>query len=327
MKIENRKSKNSEKLVSIVVTSYNHAEFLQQRMESLFAQTYSNIEIIVVDDCSTDASREYLNQYKTHPKVRLYLLEKNNGYIYASNFGVSQAKGEYIVFAECDDFSEPDQIATLYQAITTNNNIGVAWSCSNMTDETGNIIGTDFPIRSAAFQNYCRTNVQVPGWMILKFMMHSCVVPNMSAAMFKKSLFTGIGGLSDKYRLSADLEFWVRMAEVGDFYYLKRPLNYFRTHPDTVRTHLGRSVQLIEMVDVIFHLKKKVSRTWKEKIEINIHLGYVWYYFARNEFRSFRRTFVPVLSGTFRQEPLLLLFMLLNIPVLSLKKIGKLLRS
>ena len=58
----------------------------------------------------------------------------------------------------------------------------------------------------------------------------------------------------------------------------------------------------------------------ERKNEINIHLGYVWYYFARNEFRSFRRTFVTVLSGTFRQEPLLLLFMLLNIPVLSLKK-------
>ena len=325
MKIENRKSASIDKLVSIVVTSYNHAEFLQQRMESLFAQTYPNIEIIVVDDCSTDKSREYLNQYKTSPEVRLYFLEKNKGYVYASNFGVSQAKGEYIVFAECDDFSSPDQIASLYQAITTNNNIGVAWSCSNLTDETGNIIGTDFPIRSTAFQNYCRTDVLIPGWIVLKFMMHSCVVPNMSAAMFKKSLFTGIGGLSEKYRLSADLDFWIRMAEVGDFYYLKSPLNYFRAHPDTVRIHLGRSVQLIEMVDIIFHLKKKVKRTWKEKIEINIHLGYVWYYFARNEFRSFRRTFITVLSGTFRQEPLLLFFMLLNIPVLSVKKIGKLL--
>jgi len=314
-------------MVSIVVTSFNHAEFLQQRMESLFAQTYSNIEIIVVDDCSTDGSREYLNQYKTNPEVSLFFLESNKGYVHASNYGVSKAKGEYIIFAECDDFSEPDQIASLYQAITTNNNIGVAWSCSNLTDETGNIIGTDFPIRSAAFQNYCRTDVQIPGSLILKFMMHSCVVPNMSAAMFKKSLFTRIGGLSDKYRLSADLDFWVRMAEVGDFYYLKRPLNFFRTHPDTVRTQLGRSVQLIEMVDIVFHLKKKVSITWKEKIEINIHLGYVWYYFAKNEFRSFCRTFVTVLSGTFRHEPLLLLFMLLNIPVLSLKKIGKLLRD
>jgi len=327
LKIENRKSASTDKMVSIVVTSFNHAEFLQQRMESLFAQTYSNIEIIVVDDCSTDGSREYLNQYKTNPKVSLFFLESNKGYVYASNYGVSKAKGEYIVFAECDDFSEPDQIASLYQAITTNNNIGVAWSCSNLTNETGNFIGTDFPIRSAAFQNYCRTDVQIPGSLILKFMMHSCVVPNMSAAMFKKSLFTRIGGISDKYRLSADLDFWVRMAEVGDFYYLKRPLNYFRTHPDTVRTQLGRSVQLIEMVDVVFHLKKKVSITWKERIEINIHLGYVWYYFAKNEFRSFCRTFVTVLSGTFRQEPMLLFFMLLNIPVLSVKKIGKLLRS
>ncbi|MCL6102023.1 MAG: glycosyltransferase [Bacteroidetes bacterium] len=294
-------------------------------MDSLLTQTYPDIEIIVVDDCSTDRSREYLNTYKSHPKVSLFFLESNNGYVHASNYGVSKANGEYIIFAECDDFSEPDQIDSLYQAITTNNNIGVAWSGSHLTDETGNIIGTDFPIRSTAFQNYCRTDVQVPGWMVLKFMMHSNVVPNMSTAMFKKSLFTRIGGLSEKYKLSADLDFWVRMAEVGDFYYLKKPLNNFRTHPDSVRNHLGTSVQLIEMIDIISHLKKKVKRTLKEKIELKMHLGNLWFYYAKNEFHSFYKTFVTVLTNTFRQEPLLLFFMLLSFPVLSVKKIGKLL--
>lgn len=314
-----------DNLVSIVVTSYNHAEFLQQRVESLLAQTYPNIEILVVDDCSTDGSRDYLLTYESHPKVSLFFLESNMGYVYASNYGVSKAKGEYLIFAECDDFSEPDQIASLYHAITTNNCIGVAWSSSILTDEHGKIICIDFEIRSSAFRNYCRVDVLIPGSLILKFMMHSCVVPNMSAAMFKKSLFNEINGLSEKYRLSADLDFWIRMAEVGDFYYLKRPLNYFRTHPSTVRNQLGRYVQLIEMIDIVSQLKKKVKRTLIENVEIKIHLGYMWYYYARNEFRSFCRTFLKVLHETYRQEPFLLFYMLLNIPVLTIKKIGKLL--
>ncbi len=78
----------SDNLVSLVVTSYNHAEFLPQRMESLMAQTYPNTEIIVVDDGSTDSSREYLLKYKDHPKVRLFFPDMNKGFVYASNYGV-----------------------------------------------------------------------------------------------------------------------------------------------------------------------------------------------------------------------------------------------
>jgi len=296
-------------------------------MESLLAQTYPNIEIVVVDDCSTDGSIEYLKQYNAHSKVRLFPLESNKGYVFASNHGVSKAKGEYIVFAECDDFSEPDQIASLYQAININNSIGVAWSSSNLTDRNSKIIGNDFQKRSAGFQNYCQTDVLIPGPLVMKFMLHSCVVPNMSAAMFKKSLFTRIGGLSEKYKLSADLDFWVRMAQTTDFYYLKRSLNNFRTHPDSVRNRLGTSVQLIEMIDIISHLKKKVKITLIEKIELKFRLGNLWYYYARNEFRSFCKSFVTVLTNTFFHEPLLLFFMLLSLPVLSVKKIGKLLRN
>ncbi len=314
-----------DNLVSIVVTSYNHAEFLPQRMESLLAQTYSNIEIIVVDDGSTDGSREYLNTFKVYPKVSLFFLESNKGYVYASNFGAGKAKGEYIIFAECDDYSEPDQVATLYQALTTITGVGVAWSRSHLIDEKGRIIGSDFQERSKAFQDYCNSDVQISGGMVQKFLLHSCVVPNMSAAMFRKSLFTGIGGLSDKYQLSADLDFWVRMAEAGDFYYLKKPLNYFRSHPDTVRNNLGHSVQLIEMIDIISSLKKKVKSTRKEKIDLKIRLGISWFISGKRDFASFSKTFLSVLTSTFRHEPLLLFFLFLSLPVLAARKIGKLL--
>jgi glycosyltransferase involved in cell wall biosynthesis len=315
----------SDNLVSLVVTSFNHAEFLQQRMESLLAQTYPNTEIIVVDDGSTDPSREFLLKYKEHPKVSLYFLESNNGYVYASNFGAGKAKGKYIVFAECDDFSQPDQIATLFQTISANQGVGVVWSESNLTDEKGRVLPDDPQKRSAAFRNFCSKDVRIPGSLLQKFMLHGNVVPNMSAAMFRKELFEGIGGLSDKYRLSADYDFWIRMSEAGDFYYLKRPLNNFRSHESSVRNRLGESVQLIEMIDIVSGIKKKLRRSFKEKLNQKIHLGNLWFYYARNDFGAFVRTFLNVLTSTFRLEPLLLFFLIFSIPFLSVKKLGKLL--
>lgn len=307
-------------LVSIVVTSYNHAEFLQQRMDSLFVQSWQNIEIVVVDDCSTDTSRNFLRQFETHPKVRLFLLEKNHGYVYASNYGVSQAKGEYIVFAECDDFSEPDQIQSLYQAITSHSSVDVCFSGSNLRDENGFHLGIDFDEWSPAFQKSCKSDGLISGNQLLKMMLYSNVVRNMSAVMFKKSLFLQIGGLSDKYKLSADMDLWIRMAEVGNFYYLRKPLNNFRSHSTTVRNKLGTSVQLIEMLDIIGYIKSKVHLTVKENIEQRMHLGKIWFHYAKYEFSSFWNTF----SKALRKDPLLLPFILLNIPVLGIKKMGRL---
>ncbi len=107
------------------------------------------------------------------------------------------------------------------------------------------------------------------------------------------------------------------MAEVGDFYHLKRPLNYFRTHPGTNRNHFGESIQLIETIDIISRHKQKINRTILEQINLKIHLGSIWFYYAKSDFSSFRKTFVTVLTNTFRHEPLLLFFLLFSIPAIE----------
>jgi len=91
----------TNELVSIVVTSYNHAEYLEQRLQSLLDQTYSNFEIIVVDDNSTDNSRQVLEKYRNNPKIKLFYNEINYGHAKTCNLGVSKCRGEYVIFAEC----------------------------------------------------------------------------------------------------------------------------------------------------------------------------------------------------------------------------------
>ena len=103
--------KLSQPLVSIVFTSYNHKEYLRQALDSLLNQTYPNTEIIIIDDCSTDGSQEILKEYKHFENINLKLQTQNSGsYVKASNYGASFAKGEYLLFAQCDDFAEPNQI-------------------------------------------------------------------------------------------------------------------------------------------------------------------------------------------------------------------------
>ena len=87
-----------ESRVSIVVASYNHREFLEQRIQSLLSQSYTDFEIIIIDDASTDSSPEVLRRFENHPKVQILELMENMGWVKVSNLGADMASGEFIIF-------------------------------------------------------------------------------------------------------------------------------------------------------------------------------------------------------------------------------------
>ncbi len=101
-------------LVSIILPNYNHAPYLQERLESIFNQTHKNIEVIILDDASTDDSLSILKAYENHPKVTHFVLNKKNS---GSPFkqwkkGLELVKGDYIWIAESDDRSELNFLET-----------------------------------------------------------------------------------------------------------------------------------------------------------------------------------------------------------------------
>lgn len=93
-------------LVTIVITTYNHANYLPKSIQSALNQTYLNYEILVIDDGSTDNTKEIINNY---PNV-IYFFQKNNGLSSARNTGISLAKGKYILFLDADDWLFPSAV-------------------------------------------------------------------------------------------------------------------------------------------------------------------------------------------------------------------------
>src|SRR3989442_15683408 len=92
---------------SVIVPNYNHASFLRLRIESVLVQTYQDYEVILLDDCSTDNSREILASYRNNPKVRIEYNERNSGGVFKQwNKGVRMARGRYIWIAESDDYAD-----------------------------------------------------------------------------------------------------------------------------------------------------------------------------------------------------------------------------
>ena len=111
--------------VSIVIPNYNGKHFLENCLKAVFAQTIENMEVIVVDNGSTDGSQEYLD---TYPGVRVLKMDKNYGFCGAVNAGIKEADSEYVILLNNDTEVEPDFAKELLTAIKADDRI---FSCSS----------------------------------------------------------------------------------------------------------------------------------------------------------------------------------------------------
>lgn len=124
--------------VSIILPVYNTSKYLEQCMESLLNQTLEEIEIIAVNDGSTDNSFEILKKYQTDNANKVYVYNiENHGVSYARNFGLSKANGEYIWFVDSDDFTEKEACEKLYGKAVADGNDLVLFSRYDVDGETG----------------------------------------------------------------------------------------------------------------------------------------------------------------------------------------------
>lgn len=251
-------------------------------MDSLLSQTYNNLEIIVVDDCSTDNSLEVLHEYSKYHHIKIIVFKTNGGYAAACNHGVGLSRGDYIMFAECDDFNEPFHIEMLMERLIEHDSVGVAYCRSNMVDGQGFVFGDDFRDGEKSFKIKCSKDTLVTKGEMQKYLLSSCVIPNMSAAIIRKKYFMIIGGLDSKYRACADWDFWCRISNHCDFYYVSTPLNNFRNHDSTVRNTTAINISVLEIFDLLYKASAHVNFSIHEKLHFKFVIGSVWVYYIGN---------------------------------------------
>lgn len=263
-------------LVSIVVASYNHAEYLVQRMGSLLAQTYRDIEIIVIEDVSPDNSLEVLRQYEKNPLVELIVRERNGGWVKVSNQGIELARGEFIMFANCDDACQPQLVERLVAAMAANPSAGIAFCRSLLVDERDCILGEDFARREAAFRRFCAADRLISGAIMSRFLLNSCVIPNLSAALFRKKCLEEVGGFSSEYRVCSDWDLFFRIAAHHDVAFVCAPLNRFRQHPTTIRSITKERVVNEEYLRLLLGCVARLDLSFAERCRYRTHIMYLW---------------------------------------------------
>ncbi len=243
--------------VSVIVPNYNHSEFLESRLDSIFRQTYQDYEIILLDDASTDGSSQLLLEYSDHSKVsHIVINEHNSGSAFKQwKKGVEKARGQLIWIAESDDLAVPEFLLNHVKLHLAHPGLALSYSDSEIIGEDGVILynssnQTDFPGKDKIEDSGVCKGIS----LICEKLIYLNVIPNASSVVFRKDLFP-LNSQAFTMRHAGDWLIWTLILRNGMVGFINKKLNFFRRTQSSTRVHNT--------------LKKKRRRITEELIIIN----------------------------------------------------------
>jgi len=226
--------------VSVIVPNYNHARFLERRLQSIVEQTFQDFELIILDDASTDGSRQFIQDFAKRRPARVMLNETNTGSPFKQwNRGVREAQGQYVWIAESDDVAAPGLVERLVTLLDDNPAVGVAYCQSWVMDEAGRTGGTiEFHVRDLHPTRWQSDFITTEGRNVPATSSREPPSP-MPARSFsgEKSMQGGRGEKGCDW--CGDWMTWVKLLLHADIAFSAAPLNYFRCHSQSVRSRTG----------------------------------------------------------------------------------------
>jgi glycosyltransferase involved in cell wall biosynthesis len=208
-------------LVSVVIPTYNRAGLVVEAVQSVLNQTYGRMEIIVVDDGSTDNTREILKEYEG--KIR-YVYQERSERSEARNEGFRHSEGEYIAFLDSDDLWLPMKIAKQVQVLSRRADVGLVYTDVDLIDEHGNPYAGklcwDEPVRKVLYED---------------LMTHNVVTGSLSAIMVRRECLDRVGVFDESMSICEDLDLYRRIARHYNFHKINLPLARIRIHGDSTQ--------------------------------------------------------------------------------------------
>lgn len=210
----------SEKgLVSVVIPCYNAEKYIEESVYSIINQTYNNLEIICVDDCSTDNTLKILKQLALKDRRVIVLQNPENLKISKTlNRGIEYSTGEYIARMDADDIALPVRIEKQIEFLEANPEVGLCGTCCEKIDATGKHVGyMRYPLKHEELKS---------ALLFTSVFIHPTVV-------FRKKIFNELGGYRDLMPVE-DFEYWIRIIQHFQVANLMDVLLKYRWHGDNV---------------------------------------------------------------------------------------------
>ena len=220
-------------LVSVIVPNYNHAPYLRQRLESVYRQTYEHIEVILLDDASSDGSVGILEEYaaKYPDKTRLVVSETNSGKVFRQwNKGLSLARGAYVWIAESDDYCDENFLEELLKGLSRQS-VMIAFARSVFMKGGKKIWTQEKYLRDLPF-TWTKPFVATAHELVARAFAIKNVIPNVSSAVFRNigNIPEEVTSIWENMSLCGDWLFYLWLIRGGTVCYMPHVTNYYRVH-------------------------------------------------------------------------------------------------
>jgi len=265
------------KKVSVVIPAYNKAELTIKTVESVLNQTYKNIEIIVVDDGSTDDTKSRLDPYADRIK---YVFKKNGGACSARNLGIKLASGEYVGLLDCDDLYTTKKIELCVDYLEKHSDCGFVHTAAYFIDENDTIL--------RFFSHYQSRHT---GWIAKRLLQRNFICNSTIVA--RKLCFEKAGYFDETIFTPADWDMWLRLAENYKAGYINLPLTKYRISGSYILDHIEQyKTEELMVLEKAFKRSQALSLTFKNRAISNVHRRCAISYLLISKFEQARNEFI-----------------------------------
>lgn len=233
-------------LVSVIIPTYNHGEFIEEAIGSVLAQTYRNLEVLVIDDGSTDQTFETLKRFQGRLR---YVFQENQGVSSARNRGIRMAWGDFIAFLDSDDAWLPEKLELQMEILMQNPSVGLVGCGVLFVDSSGGVEKEWIPKDYAGQEEF------------LEELRVRNVFFNPSCAVLRRDCFDRVGLFKERLRFGEDWDMWLRVAKTDQTDFVRKPLVKFRRHAHS-KSYKKVKIMKSDITEIIeSHLEEKKGET------------------------------------------------------------------
>lgn len=264
-------------LVSVIIPTYNRAHLIAQCLKSVLAQTLNDYEVIVVDDGSTDTTRDFLLKAYGN-NIRYISHPTNRGLSAARNTGIEHAQGTYIAVLDDDDVWLPDKLALQIDLMKAKPDVVLAYCGTLKVDCQGELLEEVMPEKR--------------GHLFAEMLHRNCLKGPASVAVFSREVLGASGVFDTSLSSCADWDLWIRIARCGKVDFINRPLVKYVMHQSNMSSNInGMTRDTFAILDKYLPLleQDKGSANPGDRIYSNHLIHFAWEYFEQHNLEQFRQ--------------------------------------
>jgi CMP-N-acetylneuraminic acid synthetase len=218
------KADMAEPLITVYITNHNYGRYLRQSIESVLRQKYSDFELIILDDGSTDESAAILDLYEGNPKIRI-VRQENKGLTVSNNIALRLARGKYLIRLDADDYLDENALLVMANYLEQNPNVGLVFPDYYLIDSEGGLIRLE---RRHNFKD---------GVSLYDQPAHG------ACTMIRRDCLQALGGYNEDFACQDGYDLWIRFIEEYNVGNINLPLFYYRQHPSSLTKNETRILE------------------------------------------------------------------------------------